>query len=188
MALLIFENMEIFNEKEIIEKTLYITAQKMLVAAKTAPKARGVDNLSFLIVQKDKIEIISERMNKMGEELNLPSFVRDAKNILLSPVMLVIGTKIKTAGLKKCGMCGFANCDEKAKFINVPCSFNTGDLGIAVGSAVSIAMDNRADNRIMYSVGQTVIDLKLMDKDIKIAYGIPLSATGKNPFFDRAPI
>jgi uncharacterized ferredoxin-like protein len=67
----------------------------------------------------------------------------------------------------------------------VPCVFNTGDLGIAIGSAVSIAADHRVDNRVMYSVGQAVLEMGLFPPEVKIAYGIPLSATSKSPFFDR---
>jgi len=37
----------------------------------------------------------------------------------------------------------------------------------------------------MYSVGRAVVNIKLLGEDIKIAYGIPLSISGKNPFFDR---
>jgi uncharacterized ferredoxin-like protein len=82
-------------------------------------------------------------------------------------------------------MCGFANCEEKNKYPEHPCVFNTGDLGIAIGSAVSVAMDSRVDNRIMYTVGQAILEMKFLGNDVKIAYGIPLSVSPKNPFFDR---
>lgn len=65
------------------------------------------------------------------------------------------------------------------------CSFNSGDLGIAVGSAVSVATDHRVDNRIMYSAGKAALELGLLGDGVAIAFGVPLSATGKNPFFDR---
>ena len=39
------------------------------------------------------------------------------------------------------------------------------------------------DNRIMYTVGAAAKKLRLLDSDIII--GIPLSATGKSPYFDR---
>ncbi len=58
-------------------------------------------------------------------------------------------------------------------------------MGIAVGSAISIASDNRVDNRIMYTVGIAVKELNLFEEGTAIVYGIPLSATSKNPFFDR---
>lgn len=177
--------MPIQSEKNLRTETLLDIAKQMMLAARTAPKARGIDHLEIAIVESHTIELISHKMRKTGTEHNLPSFLRDADNILQAPVMMLIGTKIKSMGLKKCGHCGFANCEEKDKYPNIPCTFNTGDLGIAIGSAVSIAMDNRVDNRIMYSVGDVVVELGLLGKDVKIAYGIPLSATSKNPFFDR---
>jgi uncharacterized ferredoxin-like protein len=65
------------------------------------------------------------------------------------------------------------------------CVFAISDLGIAVGSAVSIAADHRADNRIMYSAAMSAIQLGFFSPEIKMAYAIPLSASGKSPFFDR---
>jgi len=173
------------NEENFRTETLIAVAKQMLLAARTAPKARGIDNLEIALVESQGIEMISKKMLEIGQEDNNPTFLRDSENILQSTAMIIIGTKIKTQGLKKCGHCGFKNCEEKEKFPNVPCTFNTGDLGIAIGSAVSIAMDHRVDNRVMYSVGHAVIELGLLGKEVKIAYGIPLSATAKNPFFDR---
>jgi uncharacterized ferredoxin-like protein len=173
------------SEENIRTETVLSVAKQMLVAARTAPKARGIDHLEIALAESQTIEMISQRMKEIGQEVESPTFLRDAENILQSTVMVLIGTKIKSMGLKKCGHCGFKNCEEKDKNPEVPCTFNTGDLGIAIGSAVSIAMDHRIDNRIMYSVGHAVVDLGLMGKEVKIVYGIPLSATSKNPFFDR---
>jgi uncharacterized ferredoxin-like protein len=55
-----------------------------------------------------------------------------------------------------------------------------------MGSAVSLAADRRVDNRIMYTVGQAVLALGLFPPEVKMIFGIPLSATSKSPFFDRA--
>jgi len=41
------------------------------------------------------------------------------------------------------------------------------------------------DNRIMYRVGVTARELGLIDADFVM--GVPLSVSGKSPFFDRAP-
>jgi uncharacterized ferredoxin-like protein len=177
--------MPLSSEESIRTETLIAVAKEMLLAARTAPKARGVDNLEIALVESQDIEMISQKMKEIGQIDNNPTFLRDSENILQSTAMLIIGTKIKTQGLKICGHCGFKNCDEKEKHPKVPCTFNTGDLGIAIGSAVSVAMDHRVDNRVMYSVGHAVVELGLLGKDVKIAYGIPLSATAKNPFFDR---
>jgi uncharacterized ferredoxin-like protein len=46
-------------------------------------------------------------------------------------------------------------------------------------------MDHRIDNRVMYTVGQAILEMKLLGEDVRIAFGIPLSVSGKSPFFDR---
>ncbi len=177
--------MTITNEKDINKETLLDVAKKMIIAARTAPKARGRDFISIALTDGVEIKSIADRMKEIDKEFNLPSFSRDAENILASPVLVLIGTSIETAGLTKCGMCGFESCDKKKEYKDVPCVFNSGDLGIAIGSAVSIAMNYRVDNRIMYTAGQAVLDLVLLGEDVKIAYVIPLSATSKSPYFDR---
>ncbi len=63
------------------------------------------------------------------------------------------------------------------------CAFQTLDLGIALCSAVKLAADLNIDNRMMYTVGVAAKDLKLLDADIIV--GIPLSVSGKSPYFDR---
>ncbi|NQV00428.1 MAG: ferredoxin [Parcubacteria group bacterium] len=175
--------MKIQFEKNIKEKQVLDIAQKMLVAGRTAPKARGIDNLEIALVEPEGIKEISNEMIKMVENKNAPEFFqRDAQNILQAQCLVIIGTKISPLGLD-CKLCGFESC--KAKKENNPCIFNTGDLGIAIGSMVSLASDNRIDNRVMYSVGQACVQMKLLGEDVKIAYGIPLSANSKNQFFDR---
>ena len=178
--------MSIMREEEARKKALLETAQKMMTAARTAPKARGIDNIAVAVVEKEEIKLLSDKMKELAEKEGAPdSFLRDAENILSSEVMVLIGTKIEPAGLPFCGLCGYENCDEKRKYPDQPCAFNTGDLGIAIGSAVSAAMDCRVDNRLMFSVGMAARELKMLGGDVKIIYGIPLSCTGKNPFFDR---
>ncbi len=159
-------------------------AEEMCLAARTAPKARGLDLLEIAVVKGDTIKKLSDKMLKVGEKENNRTFLRDGDNILKAAVIVLIGSKTQYLGLKLCGFCGYPGCAEAEK-ANAVCAFNTGDLGIAVGSAVSVAMDHRIDNRIMYSVGKAALDLGLLGKEAVVVYGIPLSATGKNPFFDR---
>ncbi len=177
--------MTVIRELEIKREGLMNIAEKMVIASRTAPKARGIDTLEVFLASGGTIKMLSDRMKEIAKEYDMPFFNRDAENILNSPVIFIAGTSIKSIGLKKCGMCGFADCDEKEKHPGHPCAFNTGDLGIAIGSAAAVAMDNRVDNRIMYTVGQAAMDLGLFENEIKAAYGIPLCATSKNPFFDR---
>lgn len=63
------------------------------------------------------------------------------------------------------------------------CMLQIMDLGIALGSAVKLASELNIDNRIMYTIGAAAKKIGLLDSDVII--GIPLSATGKSPYFDR---
>lgn len=178
--------MSIVFESDIKESALIRTAEKMMTAARTAPKAKGIDNLVISMIQGDTINALSEKLKELVQSGKGPDyFVRDANNILRSNVIVLIGTKIKPIGIKYCGYCGFKNCEEKLKHPNVPCAINTGDLGIALGSAASVAADERVDNRIMHSVGIAAVDLRLLGEETRIAYGIPLFIGPKNVFFDR---
>ena len=58
------------------------------------------------------------------------------------------------------------------------------DLGIAVGSAVSIAADRRIDNRVFFTAGKAASRLGLLG-EAKLIMGIPLAVAGKSPFYDR---
>lgn len=174
------------KEQDIRKLTVIDVAKKMMAAARTAPKGKGADNLEIVLVEKPEIEIIAARMKAIAERSGTtPAFARDAANIMQADAMVLVGTKIDTLGLAYCGLCGFSGCDEKKKHPEHPCVFNTGDLGIAIGSAVSVAMDSRIDNRIMYTVGMAVKELGLIGDEVKIIYGIPLSCGSKNIFFDR---
>jgi uncharacterized ferredoxin-like protein len=77
------------------------------------------------------------------------------------------------------------NCENKNTNLEFPCAFNNIDLGIALGSAVSIAADSRVDNRIMFSVGMAARELKYFDENVRIIMGISLSASSKSIYFDR---
>ena len=98
--------------------------------------------------------------------------------------MLFSLARVKSLCSSACGYCGFPDCNA---IFNAggPCSFNAGDLGTAVGSAVAMAADLRIYNRIMYTAGKVAVELDLLGGDFLIAYGLPLAAKGKNPFFDR---
>ena len=173
------------SEDKIKNESLKEIAKRMIIAARTAPKGRGADTFAFCLAEENDIKKISAKMLENGKQNEAGVFLRDSQSILNAPVMVLLGTKIKPLGLKKCGMCGFKNCEEKGKEENIPCVFNTGDLGIAIGSAVSVAADNRLDNRVIYSAGVAAMELGLLGEGVKVAYAIPLSATSKNPFFDR---
>lgn len=176
--------MTIKKEEEFKKEAILRMAEQMCLAARTAPKARGLDLLEVAVASGDIIEKLSKKMREIGEREQHHTFLRDSENIKSAQAVVLIGTKTRVIGLKYCSFCGWPNCAEAEK-AGAVCAYNTGDLGIAVGSAVSIAMDHRVDNRVMYTVGVAAIELKLLGMEVKVAFGIPLSVSGKNPFFDR---
>lgn len=160
-------------------------AEKMAAAARTAPKTRGKDMVDIAIVEGESLGKLADEMKKIAEEYKMPFFARDADNLLNSHVAVLIGCRIRVNNLNPCGMCGFENCDEKENHPEIPCIFNPMDMGIAIGSAVSVAADERVDNRVLYTLGQAVLRLGMMSSRVKAVCGIPLSVKGKNIFFDR---
>jgi uncharacterized ferredoxin-like protein len=50
-----------------------------------------------------------------------------------------------------------------------------------------VAATLHLDNRVMFSLGRAAMDLKLFGAPVRQALGVPLSVTGKSPFFDRKP-
>jgi uncharacterized ferredoxin-like protein len=159
-------------------------AEFMAASARTAPKTRGIDNIEVVLVEGDaEIAKLSKKMDELSSVLNKPSMARDAASIKSSPQVVIIGVRAVPAGLD-CGFCGYLTCKELSESGGI-CAYNSMDLGIAVGSAVSVAGDFRIDNRVMYSIGKAAMELDIIGKGVKQALGIPLSATGKSPFFDR---
>lgn len=171
----------ILNEKDARADQILATARAMMAAARTAPKACGVDRLEIITFHGDDLATLAHEMRRYGEQTGMKFFLRDAGNVENAGAVVMIATPYAAFKLN-CGYCGFARCADKPEAI--PCAFNTNDLGIALGSAVSVAADHRIDSRIMYSVGQAALNLGWLG-DCRAAIGIALSCTGKSPFFDR---
>lgn len=174
----------IVTGREAEERAVERIADMMCLAARTAPKARGIDNLVTLIIKGEEKEKISAEMRRIAQESGSQFFDRDGGCVDKSIVVVLFGQRVAPAGVKPCGYCGYADCAECLQGTGM-CAISTGDLGIAVSSAANTAGLHHADNRIMFSIGKAAIHIGLFDKAVRIAYGIPLSASGKSPFFDR---
>jgi len=169
---------------ELEQQAAVHVAALMAAAARTSSKTRGIDNIRVLAIDDEptKQKLIA-KMKEIARAENRASMERDANNIAASPALLAIGVESNTAGLN-CGFCGQTTCEslEAAKGV---CAFNSIDLGIAMCSAAAVASQFHVDNRVMYSIGRACLDLRLFGNKVEQALGIPLSVTGKNPFFDR---
>jgi len=177
------------GEKEAILET----AKLMLAAARTAPKTAGLDDIMTLIVYGEEKDAIADKMQEIADERKIEGFKRDAKNVRDSYAVVLIAVRgDKSVGFD-CGSCGYEGCQEfdRAKkslgkdFIGPTCVFKALDLGISLGSAAKTASMFDIDNRIMYRVGTAASKLKLLPQ-ATIIMGIPVSARGKNIYFDRS--
>ena len=161
-------------------------AQQMVAAAVTAPKGCGIDNIEAVIVDGEEKDILANHMRDIAQETGMEFFTRDAWNVDNSHCVVLIAVKNNPILLDSCSLCGFENCG-KTKEAGANCAFNIVDLGIAIGSVVSIAADSRMDNRVMFSAGKGAIRQKIFSEDVRVCFGIPLSTSAKSIFFDRDP-
>ena len=173
----------ILNERDCRHDEVLEIARQMMIAARTAPKGKGIDVVEVAMVTESNIRILSDTMKQMYEENGFKFFLRDADNILQAECVVIIGTRPQAQGLN-CGHCGFATCDGRSA--GVPCALNTIDVGIAVGSACALAADLRLDTRVMFSAGIAAQALGWLP-GCQTVLAIPVSASSKNPFFDRKP-
>ena len=163
-----------------------LVADMMVAAAKTAPKGSGKDTVEACVLTGEEKDALARAMREIGEEVGEEFIIRDAGNVDHSHCVVLIGCRSTPFGLDNCRMCGFENCGAMKK-AGTNCVFNVTDLGIAVGSAVSIAADHRIDNRVMYSAGRGAVKTGCLSPDVKICWGIPLGAESKSIYFDRGP-
>lgn len=172
-----------------MEDAILIVARLMEVSARTAPKAKGEDYIEVRILRASEKDSVGEEMKNIGKEKGSDGFLRDGDNVVASDTLVLIGL-LEHPGLgTNCRACGYEGCSEfnsdsaKGEFLGPNCAHRLTDLGIALGSAAKTAGMHNVDNRVMYRAGAAARKMGLMKSNI--CYGIPLSASGKNIFFDR---
>jgi uncharacterized ferredoxin-like protein len=184
--------MPILDGKEQERQGLMDTANLIVVSARTSPKSGGVDDILTSVVYGAEVEALADDMEKIAAERNVERWAQQAQNVRVSDVIVLIGVKGTKSYVTNCGACGHDSCAEfnqtekklRQDFDGPTCIFKALDLGIAIGSAVKTASLLNADNRIFYRIGAAAKRLNYMP-EASIIMGIPLTAKGKNPFFDR---
>ncbi len=171
----------IIDERNDRRQRVIDAARAMMTAARTAPKARGLDTIEIATVTDTDIVRLSETMLELHNETGRPVYKRDSENIRQADAIVLIGIRSQVMGLN-CGHCGYPTCGDKPG--QAPCAMNCCDVGIALGSAVATAADLRVDTRIMFSAGMAAERLHLLGEATQI-YAIAVSCSSKNPFFDR---
>lgn len=175
----------LYTSQELENRAALDAAARICAAARTAPKTKGMDGLVTCVVTGEEKDRLSAQMRKLASELNYAFFSRDADNVDASAAVVLLAMHEKRRGLDAgCRYCHFADCTECTEKDGL-CAWDAIDLGIALGSAAATAADLRVDSRVMFSVGRTAMSLGLPDKDATLVMGIPVSISGKSPYFDR---
>ncbi|MFY9385877.1 MAG: DUF2148 domain-containing protein [Dethiobacteria bacterium] len=173
-----------------MDKIMETVAGMMALAARTAPKAIGADFIEIKILTGADIKKLAGEMEKYGREKGKRNYDRDGDNVRRSSAVLLLSLSGSEPLWADCGACGFKSCREMKEamaegsdFAGPVCSWRILDLGIALGSAVKTASLFNADNRIMFRIGVAARKMGLIEGEMVI--GVPISATGKNIYFDR---
>jgi len=176
--------------EQVKKDSLMEVAKEIALSARTAPKARGMDDVIIAILSDEEREEVARKLEELASERSIWWFKRDADNVRNSSVVIVFGVKGSKPRELNCGACGFKDCADFRRaergggdFVGPSCVYPLVDLGIALGSAVKLASILGVDNRIMYTIGLAVKKLNLVDADFVL--GLPLSASGKSIYFDR---
>jgi len=161
------------------EKGIRQAAELMAISARTAPKAKGEDFIDIKIVSGKQLKRLGKAMLDHAKKAKEPMWKRDGTCVMGSGAVLLIGIRDpvkKKAKVSKSTVKGdvFTENERARRFI---------DLGVALGSAAKTASILNVDNRIMWRVGEMARRIGLLKSYMVI--GIPLSASGKNIFFDR---
>lgn len=178
-------------------KAVEMVAELMALSARTAPKGRGRDSIVIKVVAERELKELSKELRRLGEAHGIKFYLRDAGNLENSEACVLIGSKASEIVGLDCGGCGFASCKEmlaaQKPFLNKEpdkpfhgpnCVIKMADLGLALGSAAKTASLHNVDNRVMFTAGVAALSLNWLE-GCRVAYGLPLKASGKSIYFDR---
>lgn len=171
----------VISERDNRHESVISAGCQMMRAARTSPKAKGADLIEAVLVDGEDLQRLAGAMLELYGETGRPVYKRDSANILQGEAVMLVGVRHQLMGLN-CGHCGFRSCADKPQ--SAPCSMNSYDVGIAVGSACAAAADLMVDTRVMFSAGMGAMRLGLLP-GCRSVIAIAISASSKNPFFDR---
>ena len=173
----------VIDERECRREEIAAIARQIMIAGRTAPKGKGIDIIEIVTIVGETIAELAGAVRVASAATGMKFFLRDAENIRQADAVILVGSRSSAMSLN-CGYCGYPTCVAKNEHPDVPCAINMTDLGIAIGSMTAKAADLRVDSRVMFSVGFAARRIGLLT-DCHAVYAIPLSASSKNPFFDR---
>ncbi|NMC61231.1 MAG: hypothetical protein GYA51_17895, partial [Candidatus Methanofastidiosa archaeon] len=92
-----------------IKESIRVVAGLIEIAAITAPKGKGVDDIRTKTIYKGSKEHkeLVQKMKEYGDKKNLKFFLRDSNNVLNSDAIVLVSAIAKPPLGLNCGMCGY---------------------------------------------------------------------------------
>ena len=109
----------VYNERDVRNEHVIECAKQMMTAARTAPKAKGVDIIEVMMITGEDIMTLSNTLHQIGEDMGRGGLMRDADNIQSAEAVILIGSREEAMCLN-CGYCGAPTCGERKP--GVPCA------------------------------------------------------------------
>ncbi|MEM3424028.1 MAG: hypothetical protein QXE51_05630, partial [Nitrososphaeria archaeon] len=91
------------NLESIKNDSLMEVAKEIALSARTAPKARGMDDITIAILTDEEKEEVAKKLESLANERNLWWFKRDADNVRNSSIVIVFGVKGSKPRELNCG-------------------------------------------------------------------------------------
>jgi uncharacterized ferredoxin-like protein len=193
--------MAVYDGFEATNEYMLQVAKGCAVAAAKAPTLTGQLNLKMEILTGEDLEPMIQVLETLGKtsayQLHDATAFRTYKNEGVLPPVLLLGADLTKPPLWNCGACGFPTCGEYLKYISKnkgvgvgaygpSCLWKVIDFGIAADHACASAAQNRAEARIMFSVGAVSMFLGRLE-GCSFVLGLPIGPVGQNRWFDRLP-
>ena len=74
----------VYNERDVRNGHVIECAKQMMTAARTAPKAKGVDIIEVMMITGEDIMTLSNTLHKIGEDMGRGGLMRDADKEFMS--------------------------------------------------------------------------------------------------------
>ena len=74
----------IINERETRKEYMLEAAKQIMLAARTAPKGKGVDIIEIITLSDEDIDAVSEELLRLAEKTGMKILIRD--KVLIAPI------------------------------------------------------------------------------------------------------
>jgi len=193
--------MAVYDGLQAANDHLLEVAKACALAVAKAPTLTGRLDMKMEILTGEDLEPMIQVLETLGKtsafQLHDATAFRTYKNDGVLPPVLLLGADLCKPPLWNCGGCGFPTCGEYLKYVSKnkgvgvgaygpSCLWKVIDFGIAADQACACAAQNRAEARILFSLGAVSMFLGRLEGS-SFVLGLPIGPVGQHRWFDRLP-